>query len=92
MAFRHHVAAKAPRRALLLEANRLARIRRGTLRPPSDWTAASFDSEVSRIAAQLQPIRSRDALASSFAREAASPDPVRVAYAGRWIELAPRRA
>jgi hypothetical protein len=52
------------------------------------------------VRGQLAPIRSRDALAESFRREAAvaatattapsttePPGPVRVAYAIRWLEL-----
>ena len=69
---------------------------------PAQWRTVPFGREVDRTRAQLGPIRSREALARSFEREAsiavtrwASPDhvvamppgPVRVAYAVRWLEL-----
>ena len=39
------------------------------------------------VLAQLDPIRSRSSLLSSFAREASPSEPVRAAYAIRWVEL-----
>ncbi len=44
-------------------------------------------AEVSAVVAQLDPIRSRSSLLSSFAREASPSEPVRTAYAIRWVEL-----
>jgi hypothetical protein len=70
---------------------------------PARWRTVPFGREVDRTRAQLGPIRSRDALARSFGREASiavtrsaatepaatplTPGPVRVAYAVRWLEL-----
>jgi hypothetical protein len=67
---------------------------------PPRWTTVPFGREVDRTRAQLVPIRSRAALATSFSREASvavtrfaepaplmPPGPVRVAYAIRWLEL-----
>ena len=39
-------------------------------RRPARWSASAFAREVERVRSQLQPIRSRDSLAASFAREA----------------------
>ncbi len=70
---------------------------------PPRWRTVPFGREVDRTRAQLVPIRSREALARSFEREASvsvtrlvgsdlpaapvTPGPVRVAYAVRWLEL-----
>jgi hypothetical protein len=67
---------------------------------PRRWTTVPFVREVDRTRAQLEPIRTRAALAASFSREASvavsrsldpstdtPPGPVRVAYAIRWLEL-----
>ncbi len=70
---------------------------------PAQWRTVPFGREVDRTRAQLVPIRSREALARSFEREASvsvtrligsevpaapvTPGPVRVAYAVRWLEL-----
>jgi hypothetical protein len=43
--------------------------------------------EVDAVVTQLEPIRSRPSLLSSFAREASPSEPVRTAYAIRWVEL-----
>ncbi|MBI3750604.1 MAG: hypothetical protein HY263_02960 [Chloroflexi bacterium] len=43
--------------------------------------------EVEAVVAHLEPIRSRSSLLSSFAREASPSEPVRTAYAIRWLEL-----
>ncbi len=43
--------------------------------------------EVETVAAQLEPIRSRSSLVASFAREASPSEPVRTAYALRWLAL-----
>jgi hypothetical protein len=70
---------------------------------PTDraWTDVVFRLQVEAIRVQLAPLRSRVALASSYAREAGRrtidgqptrpPDvvtPLQVAYALRWLELA----
>ncbi len=44
---------------------------------------------VEAVTAQLGPIRSRSSLLASFAREASQTEPVRTAYAIRWLELGP---
>jgi hypothetical protein len=44
-------------------------------------------AEVEAVVADLAPIRSRSSLLSSFAREANPSEPVRAAYAIRWVEL-----
>jgi len=74
------------------------------LDPPRRWTAPSFIAEVARTRGHLTPIRSRDALLDSFAREASvsasrgqaieerPAGPVRVAYALRWLELGDGRS
>ncbi len=70
---------------------------------PRAWTTGPFCREVDRTRAQLAPLQTRVALATSFSREASvavtrsaradghgapsSPGPVRVAYAVRWLEL-----
>jgi hypothetical protein len=67
---------------------------------PRRWSTYAFGREVALVRDQLAPIRSRNALAESFRREAAvavtatavpspsePPGPVRVAYAIRWLEL-----
>lgn len=43
--------------------------------------------EVETVTAQLEPIRSRSSLVASFAREASPSEPVRTAYALRWLAL-----
>jgi hypothetical protein len=43
--------------------------------------------EVGAVVGHLEPIRSRSSLLSSYAREASPSEPVRAAYAIRWIEL-----
>ncbi|HYL39873.1 MAG TPA: hypothetical protein VET90_01055 [Candidatus Binatus sp.] len=53
--------------------------------PPCD--DGSVIAEVGAVVAQLDPIRSRSSLLSSYAREASPSEPVRTAYAIRWVEL-----
>ncbi|TAJ99244.1 MAG: hypothetical protein EPO36_13225 [Chloroflexota bacterium] len=54
-----------------------------------DGPSAKRTGDVDVVAAQLAPIRSHEALASSFAREANPDDPiVRAAYARVWADLA----
>ena len=75
---------------------------------PPQWRTVRFGREVDGTRAQLGPIRSREALARSFEREATvsvtrslspdrdatpvTPGPIRVAYAVRWLELGDDRA
>jgi hypothetical protein len=59
----------------------------GTLAASPDPEARHHAVEVGRVVGHLEPIRSRSSLLSSFAREASPSDPVRTAYAIRWIEL-----
>ncbi|HEY2915785.1 MAG TPA: hypothetical protein VGI98_01090 [Candidatus Limnocylindrales bacterium] len=51
------------------------------------WCGDPLDTETGRVVSHLEPIRSRRSLLSSFAREASPSEPVRTAYAIRWIEL-----
>jgi hypothetical protein len=64
------------------------------LRDPSNlgpgWRAGDFQRAVRHIRAELTPIRSRRALADSFAREATRSNAVETAYAIRWLELGAR--
>jgi hypothetical protein len=88
--------ALAPTRVLALDAVRL--LRRWHAHPPAPdpWSDPRFLADVDAVRGQLQPIRTRRALAESFAREAsrltpaepsAEAGPVRLAYALRWSEL-----
>ncbi len=91
----------APSRALALDAIRLIRYLRDPDRAPARWTQPAFRREVDLVRAHLAPLRTRQALAASFGREAfhvaidvndhRDPGPVRVAYALRWLELGVRR-
>jgi hypothetical protein len=64
------------------------------LRDPSSlgpgWRASDFQHAVRHIREELVPIRSRRALADSFAREATRSNAVETAYAIRWLELGAR--
>jgi hypothetical protein len=91
--------ALAPHRALALDAFLVLRTLRDRPRDAGFWGEPAFAREVDLVRAHLAPIRSRRALALSFAREAfqwpgisraidpAAVRPVRVAYAVRWLEL-----
>jgi hypothetical protein len=91
----------APTRALALDAIRLLRCLRDPARAPARWAEPAFRRDVDLVRAHLAPLRSRQALAGSFGREAFhvvqgatsldGPGPVRVAYALRWLELGVRR-
>lgn len=91
----------APSRALALDALRLIRSMTDPARVPARWSEPAFRREVDLVRAHLVPLRSRQALAGSFGREAFhvaadprdadDPSPVRVAYALRWLELGIRR-
>jgi hypothetical protein len=45
--------------------------------------------QVDAVRSQLGPIRSRTSLLASWAREASASEPIRTAYAIRWLELGP---
>ena len=87
----------APTRALALDALRLLRRLGDPARRPDRWSQPSFRREIELVRAHLAPLRSRQALAASYGREAfhlrldeaARDDPgaVRLAYALRWLEL-----
>jgi hypothetical protein len=90
--------APAPTRVLALDALQLLRRRRAEGSAVGPWSDPILVAQAEVIRAQLAPIRSRRALADSFAREAcrvpgvATADdvrPVRLAYALRWLELRP---
>ena len=68
-------------RELDAEVTRLLRVRRGELAEPLGWHRPWLRLRVAAILAQLQPIRSRFALESSWSREAAHGPEVRLAYA-----------
>lgn len=74
-------------REIAAEASRLLRIRSGELAAPLDTLVPGRRQAVERIVGQLTPIRSRAGLASSYAREAARDDQVRLAYALVWLDL-----
>ncbi len=87
----------APARALALDALRLLRRLRDPARRPDRWSEPSFARQIELVRVHLAPLRSRQALAASYGREAfhitldpsARDDPsaVRLAYALRWLEL-----
>jgi hypothetical protein len=58
---------------------------------PRRWKAAGFGRRVEDVRCQLAPIVAPDLLQDSFAREAAPSEPVRIAYAVRWLELSESR-
>ena len=55
--------------------------------PLDDPAARRHSVVVDAVVSQLQPIRSRSSLIASFAREASPSEPVKTAYAIRWLEL-----
>jgi hypothetical protein len=87
----------APARALALDAGRLARLLRDPARRPERWAQPAFGAQVELIRRHLAPVRTRRTLAQSYGREAfhlaptpsdhSDPDPIRLAYALRWLEL-----
>jgi hypothetical protein len=87
----------APARALALDAMRVSRALRDPTRRPARWAQPSFGAEVELIRRHLAPVQSRRSLAASFGREAFhivptaaerdDPNPIRLAYALRWLEL-----
>src|SRR5262245_61541705 len=68
-------------RELDAEVTRLLRVRGGELAEPLLWERPSHRREVDTIVAQLDPIRSRIALLSSWERESRHGSAVRLAYA-----------
>jgi hypothetical protein len=65
-------------------------------RHPARWSAPAFAREVERVRSQLRPVRSRESLVASFAREASfsgggpeaeAAGAVATGYALRWLEL-----
>jgi hypothetical protein len=87
----------SPEQALALDARYLVSLLGQPERQPRRWATAAFAREVELVRSHLRPIRTRDALAASFGREAFHVRPpsdtgvamsaVRVAYATRWLEL-----
>jgi hypothetical protein len=87
----------APARALALDAMRVSRALRDPARRPARWTQPAFGAQVELVRRHLAPVRSRRSLAASFGREAFhivptaaerdDPNPIRLAYALRWLEL-----
>lgn len=87
----------APARALALDALRLLRRLRDPARRPGRWSEPSFSRQIELVRIHLAPLRSRQALAASYGREAfhitldatarEDPSAVRLAYALRWLEL-----
>jgi hypothetical protein len=87
----------APARALALDALRVSRALRDPARRPARWKHPRFGAEVELIRRHLAPVRTRKSLAASFGREAFhvapapaerdDPNPIRLAYALRWLEL-----
>jgi len=69
-------------------ASRLLRIRAGELAEPPHWSLPGRRQNVGRIAEQLAPIRSRDALVSSYLREACRDEAVRLGYGLAWLAIA----
>ena len=59
---------------------------------PQRWKASGFGRRVEDVRSQLAPIVAPTLLEDSFAREAAPSEPVRIAYAVRWLELSESRA
>ena len=87
----------APARALALDALRLLRRLLDPARRSERWAKPTFRRETELVRAHLAPLRSREALAASYGREAFhlsmddagrdDPGAVRLAYALRWLEL-----
>jgi hypothetical protein len=71
-----------------------ARCFRAMLRDPASlgpaWRASEFQAAVRGVLEELDPIRSRRALADSYTREATRSHAVETAYAIRWLELGAR--
>ena len=74
-------------RELDVEVAQLLRVRRGELAEPAEWRRPAHRLRVAAILAQLHPIRSRAALASSWSREASRGPEVGLAYAMAAIAI-----
>ena len=74
-------------RELDLEVARLLRVRHGELAEPLGWQRPSMQVRVAAIVAQLDPIRTHQALRSSWEREASCGPDVRLAYAMAFLSL-----
>ena len=94
--------ASTPERVLARDALRLIRLARASDAGPMTWFAGDLAHEVEAIRCQLEPIRTRRALSSSYQREASNrfhgrhgdgrrAGIVRLAYTLRWLELGPDR-
>lgn len=75
-------------RELDAEVARLLRVRSGELAEPLLWRRPSVRREVDAVVRQLEPIRTRDSLLSSWLRESRHSAQVRLAYAIAWLGLA----
>ena len=92
-----HPVVPAPARTLALDALRVSRALRDPARRPARWAQPGFGAEVELVRRHLAPVRTRQSLAASFGREAFhvlptaaehdDPNPIRLAYALRWMEL-----
>lgn len=70
------------------EVARLLRVRAGELAEPLLWRRPSHRREVDAVMRQLDPIRTRASLLSSWQRESRRTTEVRLAYAIAWVALA----
>ena len=70
------------------EVTRLLRVRSGELAEPLLWQRPSHRREVDAVIRQLEPIRTRASLLSSWLRESRHSPQVRLAYATAWDALA----
>lgn len=84
-------------RALALDALRLGRVLRDPLRRPARWSEPGFAVEVERYRRDMARIRTKEDLTAAYARDIFAAtgveshlgpgNPIRVAYALRWLEL-----
>jgi hypothetical protein len=70
------------------EVARLLRVRSGELAEPLLWRRLSHRRAVEAVVRQLDPIRTRASLLSSWQRESRHSTEVRLAYAIAWLALA----
>jgi hypothetical protein len=70
------------------EVARLLRVRSGELAEPLLWRRPSHRRSVGAVVRQLDPIRTRASLQSSWLRESRRSTEVRLAYAIAWLALA----
>ena len=69
------------------EVTRLLRVRSGELAEPLLWQRPSHRHEIETVVRQLEPIRTRASLLSSWERESRRSPAVRLAYAIAWLAL-----